>query len=91
MNENAEENLSSEEECNLIRSFDSCEEFEIMAVQTKLRVKNDKFAASDIKCEQIRSDTKDVRKIDIRRDSRSHKKIFESVGKNRYTYYQYDN
>ena len=58
VNEIAEENSSSEEECNLIGCFDSCEEFEIMAVETKLRVKDDKFdkSTSDIKSEQITQD-----------------------------------
>ena len=60
VNKIAEENSSSEEECNLICSFDSCEEFEIMAVETKLRVTDDIFdkPTSDITCEQIRSDKK---------------------------------
>ena len=72
----AEKNSSSEEECNLISSFDSCDEFEIMAVEPKLQVsdeKDDKLI-SNIKREEMRLDTKDVRKIDIRRDPRSHKK-----------------
>ena len=36
VNEIAEENSSSEEGCNLIHSFDSCEEFEIMVVEPRL-------------------------------------------------------
>ena len=75
VNEIAEENSSSEEECNLIRCFDSCEEVEIMAVEPKLQVSDGKFdkLISDIKIEEMTLDTKDVRKIDIRRDPRSHK------------------
>ena len=74
VNEIAEEN--SEEECNLIRSFDSCEEFEIMAVEPKLQVSDENFdkLISDIERDEMRLDTKDVRKIDIGRDLRSHKK-----------------
>ena len=37
VNEIAEENSSSEEECNLIHSFDSCEEFEIKAIESKVQ------------------------------------------------------
>ena len=75
VNEIAEEKSSSEEECNLIRSFDSCEEFEIMAVEPKLQVSDENCdkLISNIKREEIRLDTKDVRKIDIRRYPRSHK------------------
>ena len=35
VNEIGEEKSSSEEDCNLIQSFDSCDEFEIMMVDTK--------------------------------------------------------
>ena len=75
VNEFAEENSSSEEECNLIRSFNSCEQFEIMVVEPKLQVSDGKFdkLISDIKSEEMKLDTKDVRKIDITRDPRSHK------------------
>ena len=41
VNEIAEENFSSEEKCKLFRSFDSCEEFEIMAAEPKLQVSNE--------------------------------------------------
>ena len=75
MNEIAEENSISEEECNLIRSSDSCEEFEIMALESKLQASDGNIGKliSEIKSKETRLDTKDVRKIDIRRDPRSHK------------------
>ena len=75
VNEIAEEKSSSEEECNLIHSFDSCDEFEIMAVETKLQVslgKDEKLLAAG-KHELLSSLTRDVRKIDIRRNPKSHK------------------
>ena len=37
VNEVVNENSSSEEECNLIQNFDSCEEFEIMSVENDLK------------------------------------------------------
>ena len=43
-----EENSSSGEECNLIQSFDSCDEFEIMAIETKPRSVNQKKWKIDI-------------------------------------------
>ena len=76
VNEIAEENSSlEEEECNLIRSFDSCEEFEIMAVESKLQDSDGEIGKliSEIKSKETRMDAKDVRKIYIRRDSRSYK------------------
>ena len=75
VNEKAEKNSSSVEECNLIRSFDSCEEFEIMAVESNLQDSDGKVEKliSEINGKETRLDTKDVRKIDIRRDPRSHK------------------
>ncbi|XP_063716596.1 uncharacterized protein LOC134844031 [Symsagittifera roscoffensis] len=36
VNEIAEKSSSSDEECNLIQSFDSCDEFEIMAIESEL-------------------------------------------------------
>ena len=75
VNEIAEENSSSEEDCNLIRSFDSCEEFEIMAVEPRLHDSDGEIGklTSGVKDKKMRLDTKDVRLIDIRRDPRSHK------------------
>ena len=75
VNEIAEENSSLEEECNLIRSFDSCEEFEIMPVESKLQDSDGEIGKliSEIKSKETRMDAKDVRKIYIRRDSRSYK------------------
>ena len=37
VNEVVNENSSSEEECNLIQNFDSCEEFEIMSVENDIK------------------------------------------------------
>ena len=36
VNEIAEKTSSSDEECNLIQSFDSCDEFEIMAIESEI-------------------------------------------------------
>ena len=74
VNEIAEENSSSEEECNLIHCFNSCEEFEIMVVEHRLHDshgKNGKIR-SGVKDNNVIKDTNDVRKIDIRRDPKSH-------------------
>ena len=73
VNEIAEENSSSEEECNLIHSFDSCEEFEIMVVEPRLHDSPGKIVKiiSGVK-DNVIKDTKDVRKNDNRRDPKSH-------------------
>ena len=63
----AEKKCSSEEECNLIHSFDSCEEFEIMVVEPRLR-----DSPGEVGIIIQDKNTKDVRKIDIRRDPKSH-------------------
>ena len=75
VNEIAEENSSLEEECNLIHSFDSCDEFEIMVVEPKSRKPLDKRfeeITSGIDDENETNVTQDIRKNDIRRDPRSH-------------------
>ena len=75
VNKIAGEKSSSEEECNIIHSFDSCDEYEIMAVETKLQVsigKAEKLTAVE-KNELLSSPTGDVRKIDNRRNPKSHK------------------
>ena len=36
VNEIAEKKSSSDEECNLIHSFDSCDDFEIMAIESDI-------------------------------------------------------
>ena len=74
VNEIAEENSSSEEECNLIHSFDSYEEFEIMIVEPRLHDSLGKIVKiiSGVKDNNVIKDTKDVRKIDNRRYPKSH-------------------
>ena len=75
VNEIGEDKSSSEEECNLIQSFDSCDEFEIMVVEPKVdkplkrgveRVK------SKMNEENRINTTQAIKKIDIRQDLRSH-------------------
>ena len=75
VNEITEENSSSEEECNLLHSFDSCDEFEIKVVEPRLNNSTGKLIEKIISGvndnKEIKA-TKDVRKIDIRRDPKSH-------------------
>ena len=74
VNEIAEENSGSDEECNLIHSFDSCEEFEVMVVEPRLHDSPGKIGKiiSGAKDNNVIKDTRDVQKIDIRRDPKSH-------------------
>ena len=75
VNEIGEEKSSSEEECNLIQSFDSCDEFEIMVVEPRVD-KLPKNGVERVKSKIIDANrintTQDITKIDIRRDPRSH-------------------
>ena len=74
VNEITEENSSSEEECNLIHSFDSCEDFEIMVVEPRLRDWPEEIGKiiSGVKDNSVIKDTTVIRKTDIRRDPKSH-------------------
>ena len=74
VNEITEENSSSDEECNLIHSFDSCDEFEIMVVKSRLNNAQERIIGkitSGVNDNSEIKATKDVRKIDIRRDPKS--------------------
>ena len=75
VNEIGEDKSSSEEECNLIQSFDSCDEFEIMVVEPRV-AKPLKRGVERVKSkmneENRINNTQDITKIDIRRDLRSH-------------------
>ena len=62
VNEISEKSSSSDEECNLIQSFDSCDEFEIMAIESEL-------SSLEQIDEYIKQ--KDLQKVDIRRNTRS--------------------
>ena len=75
VNEIAEENSSSEEERNLIHSFDSCEEFEIIAIEPRVKNPHGKIGRvlPEKKDDKVTVDTKDVKQIEIRRDPKSHK------------------
>ena len=74
VNEIGEEKSCSEEQCNLIQSFDSCDEFEIMMVATTVKKSGEKEAKSNHIRRKVGNETttQDITKIDIRRDPRSH-------------------
>ena len=79
VNEVAEELSSSEEECNLIRCFDSCDDFEIMVVEEDImsveQIEDhilDKFEKRRNQNVSTRHGSlQNVRKIDIRRNIKS--------------------
>ena len=74
VNEIAEKSSSSDEECNLIQSFESCEEFEIMSVESELSSleKIDEYIKQQSnKNKETEKYRKDVQKVDIRRNTRS--------------------
>ena len=65
---------SSDEECNLIQSFDSCDEFEIMAIESELSSLEqiDEYIKQQANRKQETRDSgKDIQKVDIRRNTRS--------------------
>ena len=76
-NEVAEEISSSDEECNLMRCFDSCDDFEIMVIEKdEISVEQIKYYISERLNKRTDQSTErkysqNVRKIDIRRDPRS--------------------
>ena len=74
VNEIGEKKFSSEEECNLTQSFDSCDEFEIMMVEPRAE-RPKKKGVVQLKSkinEEKGSTTQVIKQIDIRRDPRSH-------------------
>ena len=74
VNEIAEKSSISDEECNLIQSFESCEEFEIMSVESELSSleKIDEYIKQQSnKNKETEKYRKDVQKVDIRRNTRS--------------------
>ena len=74
VNEIAEKSSSSDEESNLIQSFDSCDEFEIMAIESELSSLEqiDEYIKQQaIRKQETRDSGKDIQKVDIRRNTRS--------------------
>ena len=74
VNEIAEKRSSSDEECNLIQSFDSCEEFEIMAIELELSSMeeiDEYINQQSNRNRDIKKSSKDIQKVDIRRNTRS--------------------
>ena len=88
VNEIANEDSSSEEECNLIQNFDSCDEFEIMALEEDFtsienvrKYINKRISAnlsaivSEEKNNEMKVSTEkfdNIEKIEIRRNPKSH-------------------
>ena len=74
VNEIAEKSSNSDEECNLIQSFDSCDEFKIMAIESEISSMEqiDEYIKqlSNRKLE-IGDSSKNIQKVDIRRNPRS--------------------
>ena len=75
VNEIGEEKSSSEEECNLIQSFDSCDEFEIMMVDRTVKEPGEKETTGNRFRKKSGKETtnQEITKIDFRRDPKSHK------------------
>ena len=74
VNEIAEKLSSSDEECNLIQSFDSREEFEIMAIESELSSMeeiDEYIKQQSNRNRDIKKSSKDIEKVDIRRNTRS--------------------
>ena len=85
VNEIAEKTSSSDEECNLIQSFDSCDEFEIMAVElnTTSIEQVDEYIKKQLKQKVVVGEiSKDIHKVDIRRNPRSLNKIVKIISPN---------
>ena len=84
VNEIANEDSSSEEECNLIQTFDSCDEFEIMTVEEDFtsitniekyinkRVLENVHNNEKIQKEVLKKKSDNIEKIEIRRNPKSH-------------------
>ena len=74
MNEIAEKTSSSDEECNLIQSFDSCDEFEIMSFEqntTSIEEVNEYIKKQLKQKAVVGAGSKDIQKVEIRRSPRS--------------------
>ena len=84
VNEITNEGSSSEEECKLIQTFDSCDNFEIMAVEEDLtsivniekyinrRVLAKVFDEKNIQRESLTEKSDNIEKIEIHRNPKSH-------------------
>ena len=74
VNEIAEKTSSSDAECNLIQSFYSCDEFEIMAIESEISSMEqiDEYIKQQANRNlKIGDSSKDIQKVDIRRNPRS--------------------
>ena len=72
VNEIAEKSSSSDEKCNLIQSFDSCEEFEIMAIESELSSMeeiDEYIKQQSNRNRDIKKSSKDIQKVDICRNT----------------------
>ena len=76
VNEIAEKSSNSDEECNLIQSFDSCDEFEVMAIESEISSMEqiDEYIKQQSNRKlKIGDSSKDIQKVNIRRNPRSQK------------------
>ena len=79
VNKITETTESSEEECNLIQTFDSCDDFEVMSIESKNNQVDsiESYLQGRLgnkqKCEKVSIFESDVQKIDIRRDPNSER------------------
>ena len=78
VNEITENTESSEEECNLIQTFDSCEEFEVMAIEQNKSQREmiNRYITEKVKVNRVSetgNNKLETKKIDIRRDSTSER------------------
>ena len=74
VNEIAEKTSSSDEECNLIQSFDSCDEFEVMETESEISSMEqiDEYIKQQSNRKlKIGDSSKNKQKVDIRRNPRS--------------------
>ena len=87
VNEIAEKSTSSDEECNLIQSFDSCEEFVIMAIESELSSMeelDEYIKQQSNRNRDIKKSSKDIQKVDIRpKYPIETNKVIKSFGENR--------
>ena len=78
VNEITENTESSEEECNLIQTFDSCEEFEVMANEQNKSQREmiNRYIKEKVKVNRVSetgNNKLETKKIDIRRESTSER------------------
>ena len=94
VNEITNEGSSSEKKCNLIQTFESCDDFEIMAVEEDLtsveniekyinrRVLANVFDEKNIQRESLTEKSDNIEKIEIRRNPKSHQiKVLKALVK----------